>query len=228
MPTATSISPSTATFEESFIASGRCGTPARLCARLRLLEPESKENEEKLSALRSLASEGSPRSIGARGPAGRGTTARGLHGRLGRRAAKRQEQFWRQMTETEYRLSPLAEQDIETILEWTPRNSGKGASPIRGAVDIGHHGVPRPPSVWVATTARRLLPRHGPTISAIVATVSRNPSGGCSGPGISSCTGQLTTAKSRSGGSSTMGWTSHVTSPLSIGLLTGTRAVWVE
>src|SRR5271166_4465710 len=86
----------------------------------------------------------------------------------------------------------------------------------------------RPPSVWVATTARRLLPRHGPTISAIVATVSRNPSGGCSGPGISSCTGQLTTAKSRSGGSSTMGWTSHVTSPLSIGLLTGTRAVWVE
>ena len=35
-------------------------------------------------------------------------------------------------------------------------------------------------------------------------------------------------AKSRSGGASTMGWTSHVTSPMSIGLLTGTRAVWVE
>ena len=70
-------------------------------AGLRLLERESKENEEKLSALRSLASEAF-----ASLDRGERTTLEGEQqladfiGRLGRRAAKlRQEQFWRQMND---------------------------------------------------------------------------------------------------------------------------------
>ena len=77
-------------FVESLIASGASRTPARLCAGLRLLEQESKENEEKLSALRSLASEAF-----ASLDRGERTTLEGEQqladfiGRLGRRAANR-------------------------------------------------------------------------------------------------------------------------------------------
>ena len=46
---------------------------------------------------------------------------------------------------TEYRLSPLAEQDIETILEWTHEEFGEKARIRYDAVDKGHHGRDRGP-----------------------------------------------------------------------------------
>ena len=78
-------------FVESLIASGRYKNASEVMrAGLRLLEQESKENEEKLSALRSLASEAF-----ASLDRGEPTTLEGEQqladfiGRLGRRAAKR-------------------------------------------------------------------------------------------------------------------------------------------
>ena len=77
-------------FVESLIASGRFKNVSEVMrAGLRLLEQESKENEEKLSALRSLASEAF-----ASLDRGERTTLEGEQqlaefiGRLGRRAAK--------------------------------------------------------------------------------------------------------------------------------------------
>ncbi len=67
---------------------------------------------------------------------------------------------------TAYRLSPLAEQDIETILEWTHEEFGEKARiRFEALLTRAIMNVAEPPSVWVATTARRSLPRHGPTIS---------------------------------------------------------------
>src|SRR5271165_712847 len=104
---------------------------------------------------------------------------------------------------TEYRLSPLAEQDIETILEWTHEEFGEKAR-------IRYEALLTRAVMDVTEAPERMGSHDRPEIAAaartyhlqVVATVSRNPLGGCSGLGISSCTGQLTTAKSRSGGSS--------------------------
>jgi antitoxin ParD1/3/4 len=78
-------------FVESLIASGRFKNASEVVrAGLRLLEQEAKENEEKLSALRSLASEAN-----ASLARGKRTTLEGEQqladfiGRLGQRAAKR-------------------------------------------------------------------------------------------------------------------------------------------
>ena len=85
-------------FVESLIASGHFKNASEVMRRLRLLEQESKENEEKLHSA-AWRPRRSPRSIGARGPRWKGNNSRGLHWPArpaGRRRGK--EQFWRQMT----------------------------------------------------------------------------------------------------------------------------------
>ncbi len=78
-------------FVESLIASGRFKNASEVVrAGLRLLEQEAKENEEKLSALRSLASEAfASRDRGERIRLEGEQQLAVFIGRLGRRAAKR-------------------------------------------------------------------------------------------------------------------------------------------
>ncbi len=129
---------------------------------------------------------------------------------------------------TEYRLSPLAEQDIETILEWTHEEFGEKAR-------IRYEALLTRAIMDVTEAPERMGSLNRPEIAAAARTYHlRN-----SRDRVKKSIGRVqrprhfllyrTTDDGKvEGGSSTMGWTSHVTSPLSIGLLTGTRAVWVE